>query len=38
MINETTLAEFKSRFRGEIIGKSDSKYVEAKKVYNGMIK
>src|ERR1017187_1670419 len=37
MLNETTIATFKSSLRGELIKQSDARYDTARKVYNGMI-
>src|SRR5262252_3785251 len=37
MLNETTIATFKSSLRGELIKQSDTRYDTARKVYNGMI-
>ena len=37
MLNETTIATFKSSLRGELIKQSDVRYDTARKVYNGMI-
>ena len=37
MLSEATIAPFKSSLRGELIEPSDTRYDEARKVYNGMI-
>src|SRR6516164_5858270 len=37
MLNETTLGKFKANLRGELIQRSDERYEEARKLYNGMI-
>lgn len=37
MLNETSIQEFKSALRGQLIQPSDSGYDEARKVHNGMI-
>ncbi len=37
VVPEKTIEEFKSKLRGELIGKGDEQYDEARKVYNGMI-
>ena len=36
-MNATEVQELRARFRGELIGKSDPSYDQARKVYNGMI-
>jgi hypothetical protein len=37
MFNETTIAPFRSTFRGELVQPEDKSYDNARKVYNGMI-
>src|ERR1700757_121263 len=37
MLSETTLGKFKANLRGELIQRSDQRYEEARKLYNGMI-
>src|ERR1700756_1396124 len=37
MLSETTIGEFKANLRGELIQRSDARYEEARKLYNGMI-
>ncbi len=37
MVNEKSLAEFKAHLRGDLIDRSDARYEEARKLYNGMI-
>lgn len=37
MLSETTIENFKSSLRGELIQRSDERYEEARKLYNGMI-
>jgi FAD/FMN-containing dehydrogenase len=37
MLNESTIAAFKSRLRGDLIEPSDPRYQEARAVYNAMI-
>ena len=37
MLNEITLGKFKANLRGELIQRSDERYEEARKLYNGMI-
>ena len=37
MLNKTTLGKFKANLRGELIQRSDERYEEARKLYNGMI-
>lgn len=37
MLSETTIAQFKANLRGELIQRSDERYEEARKLYNGMI-
>src|SRR5262245_45898798 len=36
-MNATEVQELRARFRGELIGKDDASYDQARKVYNGMI-
>jgi FAD/FMN-containing dehydrogenase len=36
-LNETSIEKFKARLRGELIQRSDPRYGEARKVFNGMI-
>lgn len=37
MLNETTVEKFQASLRGELIQRSDPRYEEARKLYNGMI-
>jgi len=37
MLNETNIEKFKASLRGELIQRSDERYEEARKLYNGMI-
>ena len=37
MLNDATIAKFKASLRGELIERSDARYEEARKLYNGMI-
>jgi FAD/FMN-containing dehydrogenase len=37
MLNETTIGKFKTSLRGELIQRSDERYEDARKLYNGMI-
>lgn len=37
MLNETNIETFKASLRGELIGRGDERYEEARKLYNGMI-
>ena len=37
MLSETTIGKFKANLRGELIQRSDERYEEARKLYNGMI-
>jgi len=37
MLNETNIEKFKESLRGELIQRSDERYEEARKLYNGMI-
>jgi|SRR5882724_3106247 len=37
MVNENSIADFKTALRGRLIGPDDKDYDEARKVYNGMI-
>ena len=37
MLSETTIWKFKANLRGELIQRSDERYEEARKLYNGMI-
>ena len=37
MLNDATVEEFKASLRGELIQRSDERYEEARKLYNGMI-
>jgi hypothetical protein len=37
MLNDTTVEKFKASLRGELIQRSDPRYDEARKLYNGMI-
>jgi FAD/FMN-containing dehydrogenase len=37
MLSETTIEKFKANLRGELIQRSDERYEEARKLYNGMI-
>ncbi len=37
MLQQDAIAQFRSQFRGEAIGPEDSRYDEARKVYNAMI-
>jgi FAD/FMN-containing dehydrogenase len=37
MLSETAKEEFKSNLRGELLQRSDQRYEEARKLYNGMI-
>jgi hypothetical protein len=37
MLSETTIKNFKANLRGDLIQRSDERYEEARKLYNGMI-
>jgi FAD/FMN-containing dehydrogenase len=37
MLSETTIKNFKANLRGDVIQRSDERYEEARKLYNGMI-
>ena len=37
MLSETTIEKFKANLRGELIQRSDKRYEESRKLYNGMI-
>ena len=37
MLSETTIEKFKTNLRGELIQRSDGRYEDARKLYNGMI-
>jgi FAD/FMN-containing dehydrogenase len=37
MLSETTIKKFKANLRGDVIQRSDERYEEARKLYNGMI-
>ena len=37
MLSETTIGKFKENLRGELIQRSDGRYEDARKLYNGMI-
>ena len=36
MLNDTTIEKFKASLRGELIQRSDERYDEARKLWNGM--
>src|ERR671911_192956 len=37
MLNESSVGKFKASLRGELIQRTDPRYEEARKVFNGMI-
>src|SRR5438067_542780 len=37
MLQKETIDQFRSQFRGDLIGPEDQRYADARKVYNGMI-